>query len=106
MDGHMKTYSIQGLEFTLLPTTPKNRRALINHEKGAVERIVGQEYEDVNQLYDARDMELFERFKLVTSGPHDQLVFDEFDIQVAEEAIDDFLPQYVKTTRRLAESLA
>ena len=103
-----KTYEVGGFGFELKPCTIKNRREVINHEMSSLESIMEkvQELDDINDIYDIRDRELWERFVLVTVGPHTQVDPEDADIRIVEEAIDDFFPGYIRTTRGRLESSA
>lgn len=103
----MKVYEMQGLQFTLKPTTPKNRRAFCAYERDYIEELRDPENQakSVDEVYERMERNVFERFKLATEGPHDEIVFDDFDVNLAEEAIQDFLPHYMKMMRQAIESL-
>ena len=89
-------YEINGLEFTLKPTTVRNRQKLEEFTRAQEQKT------DEDLKREDEYLPLFEAFILVTDGPHDKLKFEDFDIKVAEVAIQDFLPN----SRKIAMALA
>lgn len=89
-------YEINGLEFTLKPTTVRNRQKLEAFTRAQEEKT------DEELKKEDEYLPLFEVFQIVTDGPHDKLKFEDFDIKVAEVAINDFLPN----SRKIALALA
>jgi hypothetical protein len=89
------TYSVNGETFTLKPTTVKNRQ-LVEEFGQKLTEFTDEELENRDEY-----TTYFELFKLITEGPHDKIVFEEFDVKVGEEAYDDFLPKARRTALAL-----
>lgn len=121
-----KEYEIQGLKFTLKPTTVANRKRLESYLESARDEMIRnadlavQRWERERALIESRtdpDIEIpdepeesdrdeyqtaFDMFVLLTDGPHEQLSFEDFDIKYAEDALENFLP----SASRIASGLA
>lgn len=120
MQRNRPVYSIpvkdEVLQFTLKPTSIKVREEVNEALAAQVEaiRAKAKEVLDANaeemtleELQALRLSEFdqyrldFELFKLLTDGPHEKLVIEEFDVKITEQAKADFLPESSKTVRTL-----
>ena len=110
------TYEIQGHTFVLAPTTPKRRDALDalikakdEEQRDFVAAVSAAESAGVSWvsrldlLPDPPDEYrfYFDVFCAVTDGPHEKLVFEDFDTKAGEVALQDFLPTQKLTELRL-----
>jgi hypothetical protein len=110
-----KEYEINGETFTVKPTTVANRKRIEAYLENSRQEIlqnvelaekrlereiaIRQSKEDPSieippeiEMSDRDDYQTaFDLFKLLTDGPHEVLVFEEFDIAYARDALENFL---------------
>lgn len=91
-----KVYYIGGHAFKILPTTIGNRQK-VSDAIDAAFSSVGVNADSVSTLsglLSAFDeiVLFFELFKLITEGPHEKLVLEEFDQKIGEDALEVFSP--------------
>lgn len=94
MAAELKQYKMGSLVFRLKPTSPGNVKRF-NEVHAAYLTDDGDGDESLEKFY-------WEAFKVITSGAHDSLDYEEdFDMKVVEVALSDFLPYTRLTTFRL-----
>lgn len=99
------TYIVQGHEFTLKPTTIRNRRAVTSYLSESTKRLAETDTENIEDIGDLIERfdefrMFFDIFRIVTDGPHDKIDFEDFDVKLGEVALADFFPTATVMTLR------